>query len=128
MNKVFKFLGYVANSNGIKFGLSTDPKTTLRFDHRYSTAPGSTKANPVLIQHNEIAVNMPVGVITCDSDCKFAATRVARVSWSVPVVASPAEKAEVINTLIAALESKRISLEGGFLPTTEDIALVVAEV
>lgn len=124
MNYTYRFLGYVANNAGIKFGLQSDVKKTLRFDHKLSTAPGSTKADPIAFIRNSIAYSGYAVVKTCvDDNCGKNVPVTASVNWSGPY-AKPEALVEALDQLIAALKLKRDSLHLGFLPDTSNVELV----
>lgn len=121
----YKFLSYVASGNGIKFGLSTDPTRTLRFDHHVALAPSSTKQNPLSVLRNSITLNDRISIQTCDKDCGVRIPRVATLSWSTPVLATAEQKVEQLDIMISVLKQYREQLNGGFLPSTDDIDLTI---
>lgn len=127
MNLTYQFLGYVANNAGIKFGLNTDVKRTVRFDHKMSTAPGSTKTDPIPFIRNSIAVSEYALVKTCaDDKCGKSVPVTASVSWS-----GPMDNAEALNKALdvvqKALALQRDNLNAGFLPTNSSFSIAVGE-
>lgn len=127
MNLTYRFLGYVANNAGIKFGLQTDVKQTIRFDHKLSTAPGSTKTDPIPFIRNSIAYSGSANVKTCAADmCGKNVPVTASVNWSGPQ-SQPEALVNAIDQVIAALNVVKTDLNLGFLPTTSDIELTIGE-
>lgn len=127
MNYTYRFLGYVANNAGIKFGLQTDVKQTLRFDHKMSMAPGSTKTDPIPFIRNSIAYSGFANVKTCENDlCGKSVPVTASVNWSGPQGDTVALVA-ALNQVLAALTLQRDLLNQGFLPDTSNIVLTVGE-
>lgn len=125
MNKTYKFLGYVASDNGIKFGRDENVIETVRFDRRLSLAPGSTKVNPISFIRGEIAFSSQASVKNCaDDKCGLKVPVTASVKWSGPYSESVAI-IDAIDTVIAALTAKRAVMLGGYLPNTDDIVLSV---
>lgn len=127
MNYTYRFLSYVANNAGIKFGLQTDVKQSLRFDHKMSSAPGSTKTDPIPFIRNSIAYSGSASVKTCESDtCGKIVPVTASVNWSGPQSDSTA-LVNALDQVIAALTLQRDSMNLGFLPDTSNIELTVGE-
>lgn len=127
MNLTYRFLGYVANNAGIKFGLQSDVKQTLRFDHKMSTAPGSTKIEPIPFIRNSIAYSGFASVKTCaDDKCGKSVPVTASVNWSGPQ-GDPKALKDALDQVIAALTLQRDNMNAGFLPDTSNIVLTVSE-
>lgn len=125
MNLAYHFLGYVANNAGIKFGLLTDVKQTLRFDHKLSTAPGSTKTEPLPFIRNSIAYSGFALVKTCTDDkCGKSVPVTASVNWSGPQNDIKALN-NALDQVIAALQLHKEKLNAGFLPDTKPFDIVV---
>lgn len=125
MNYTYRFFGYVANNAGIKFGLQTDVKQTLRFDHKMSSAPGSTKTDPISFVRNSIAYSGFANVKTCENDlCGKSVPVTASVNWSGPQ-SKPEALVYALDQVIAALTLQRDSMNLGFLPDTSNIVLKV---
>lgn len=127
MNLAYQFLGYVANNAGIKFGDKADVKRTIRFDHKMSTAPGSTKTDPIPFIRNSIAVSEYALVKTCTDDkCGKSVPVTASVSWSGPLD-NPEALNKALEVVQKALTLQRDNLNAGFLPTNDAFTIVVGE-
>ena len=121
-SKTFKFLNYVANGTGIKFGLSTDPSQFLRFDHSTAFFPGFGKNEQIQVLRNSIKLNYKTQVMSCESSCGVSVPVTATLTWSGPFVKAT-EVAAAIDDIVLALKAEQARLAAGFLPDTTDITL-----
>lgn len=130
MNKTYRFLQYVAQGNGIKFGNATNAANVIRMDHATVLAPGSTKSRPLLVLKNSIKIHDVVKVaLSCTAGTEEPCVmlpNVAELSWSSPT-SHPLDGQKIVDELIAVLTIVRDRMATGFLPNTDDITVTTAE-